>query len=1298
MDDIELKLKDADKKTDDLLSGQVNKFTVKSSSEVTVIEMEDLNFHFDSAVLLPDYGPSAPQPGTNEQNRITGLGVLFACFKQTEKKDFQQTILIAGHTDKKGSASYNLNLSQKRAENVFFIFMGKRSNWVESSNDKNQVEDVQQILKWISFNFQFECDPGSITNSMNQDTENAILNFQKRYNIDFVNLKIHQSKFSRAFTKIDEDGKVGKQTWGAFFDMYTLELLIVMGINEDGLNEERAKLQFVKKQPPNPAPVIGCGENHPASEAKTEDENPVDRRVEILFFDEGEEPELKCHPAKFQCIKSKCDLYPKGFFNRNPVPADPLPLPSGIAVRVHLKFIYKTPEGAERTFPKGFPFTLKFGDNSEELHSLDSDDGTIFLQVLREKKTFTIEFKFSEINYIAQPSDDSKKDELVPESKIKDKIKSGFKVFSLPLQWNLKNSTWELSPSVPDFDTTEKQFKDLDNLSVENIGSEASPIKTILDPHWQFLKFSYFDRFLKTKLNLPSITLEGFHNSASTSVVNIRSNWQTKDEESQCIPWILRDIKRPDKNVLIQFRSLVDTFIESSGTSSSPSRKYVTKNLAATSDPGLNEGSSIDRDFKKAEAARLTFYDIPKLWKSKNYFAKLSGGKGNPPSKVGKFEDLVSEITSNDKPLIFSLDDIILTDKDLNPIKWVPDNKPENRVSIFCNTFSHSGPNSNDLSSEGLFKPDGKAFIDSTNTPKTFTSNNLGFFTQLPADEKTRNYISDYPDWTRLVITQGNFFEAFDKRTVEGKGDVVGARAAASLIDVFSSSTTFVPPRKERPRVPPPVPPPGKGEFAEVQALFEQDHVTISQIGRYDMIRLRCCDIDTDGATELSACIVYLRQFFNFNSNIPTSLNPNAKPLNLTGNAAKDWVETAILNLLRRWNGPDITTSPATTFNPGAAFILPLNPAEKKFKSKIIWFSQDLPKEKSHFEIAIYDDKTKPGPGGVRGFMRSSVGEGVLGQTDNTPLFKVTMPDKTTRFFGGFFTFAHEVGHGGSLMDEYIELTASGGVCGFDSNSPGSPFKIDDQAIMRANRQVRARHYWHIAEWFRQLDEKKIEYKINHGTHDYFIPHHSNEPHKNFIGHPLVEKNDQEFGDHGKFNIFFYPLGKEEYSNKVLPGIVGKLGAGDFDGIIIVLIKMEFDFPIKDSTKIDNFLKGIDSRIFARFHTNLKIGVNGNVGGKKFNRIFLHFSPRYFAKNYSTTVRNDTNEHIIIKVKNTGKGEWDSGLFSSKHKLFYPLDSLDTFTDFFGNMMGLADGTLGNAASYEPIAKKVIPDAKVFSL
>ena len=127
---------------------------------------------------------------------------------------------------------------------------------------------------------------------------------------------------------------------------------------------------------------------------------------------------------------------------------------------------------------------------------------------------------------------------------------------------------------------------------------------------------------------------------------------------------------------------------------------------------------------------------MPKLWKSAKYFTQLSGGKEKPPAKVGKFEDLAAETTTNEKPLIFSLDDIILTDKDLNPVKWIPDNKTENRISIFCNTFSHSGPRRMIFHRKDYLNPMAKLLLI-LQFPNTFTGNNLGFFTQLPKDEKT---------------------------------------------------------------------------------------------------------------------------------------------------------------------------------------------------------------------------------------------------------------------------------------------------------------------------------------------------------------------------------------------------------------------------------------------------------------------------------------------------------------------------------------------------------------------------------
>lgn len=1279
MDDVEFKLKDADKKLDDLISGKLNKFTIQSGSVVTVIEMEDINFHFDSAVLLPDYGPTAPQPGTEEQNRITGLGVLFACFKQAEKTEFKQKILIAGHTDKKGGEFYNLTLSQKRAENVFYMFIGKRKDWVKSSDDKNQIEDIQQILKWISFNFQYDCDPGEVNNSMNTETKSAILNFQKRYNIDFVDLKIHQNRFSRTFTKIDEDGKVGKQTWGAFFDMYTLELLIVMGIDEDGLNEKRTNLDFVEKKKPNPAPIIGCGENFPASEAKTENENPVDRRVEILFFDEGEEPELKCHPQKFNCIKSKCDLYPKGFFKRNPVPVDPLPLPSGIAVRVHLKFIYTNADGTERAFPKGFPFILKYEDNSTEQRTIDSDNGQVFLQILREKKSFTIEFKFSELNYIVQPSESTKKDELVSQSEINKKIQARLKAFSLPLQWNLKNSTWELSPAVSNFDDTEKKFKNLDDLSIENIGSEASPIKLKLDPHWQYIKLLYFDRWLKKKLSLPSVVIEAFRDKTSESgSAEIISNYITHTEASQCLPWILQDTSKPDNNILLRVRTKDSTFIESSGDASNFTRKLVTQGTASTNtDVGLNIGESVNINFNFANAFRLRYYDLPKMWKSSKYFCQLSGGKDQPAQKVGKFEELASEKTEDEKPLIFSLDDIILTDKNLNPLNWKPDEHLGNRIIIFSNAFARTGDQKDNLTSEGIYKPDGDAFIGGK-TPHNFTSNKLGFFTQLPKDEKDRNYISDYPDWTRMIITQGNIFDIFDKRTEEGKSDVIGARAGVRIFDVFSSANTFKPPDQNRSRVPPAI----KSSFCDVQPFFEQAHEVYGHIGRFDLIRLRCCDVDSDRETEMGACFVYFRFFFNFNKS--TDVPDDSTQFNIPEPDRKDWVQKATINLLRRWNGPDETSDgSAVSLNPGNVEIISSDTSKLKFKAKIIWYAQPFLQEKSHFDLGIFkhNDPHKS----VRAYMRSSDGSGVLGKSDNVPKSN------------GWFTFAHETGHGGSLVDEYIEQTTptsfpfASWLDGFDCNSPGSPFSPDVQAIMRRNREVRNRHLWQCAEVFRNLDSKHFDYKIKYAGFEYFIPHHSDEPIKNYVGWPDKQQLDCELGTHGRFSLFLYPLGKEKYSEDIIPGKIGKNIS--CDGLFILLIKLKFDFPTNNSTKIHNTLNNYQSLIEVKY--NYKFGIK-DKNSSIYNNTLLYFSLRYYADDYSATDPSDDDEHIKIKIKDSGQPEWDSGLFSSDYKLFFPLDKPALFPKYFANMIGLADNTENNPASYLPIVNKLIPNAEVF--
>lgn len=59
---------------------------------------------------------------------------------------------------------------------------------------------------------------------------------------------------------ISVDGIVGKQTWGAIYDIYQYNLAFELGEDFDGLKSLRELVEFL----PTKNPYIGFGEHHPA--------------------------------------------------------------------------------------------------------------------------------------------------------------------------------------------------------------------------------------------------------------------------------------------------------------------------------------------------------------------------------------------------------------------------------------------------------------------------------------------------------------------------------------------------------------------------------------------------------------------------------------------------------------------------------------------------------------------------------------------------------------------------------------------------------------------------------------------------------------------------------------------------------------------------------------------------------------------------------------------------------------------------------------------------------------------------
>jgi len=109
------------------------------------------------------------------------------------------------------------------------------------------------------------------------------------------------------------DGDVGELTWGAIFDCYELALRLELGEDAGGVAGLRSKLKFVDSD----RKALGFGERFPVEELGVDQfRSQLNRRVELLFFDPGEEPNL----ADAEADPDTAELYLPGNFERTALP------------------------------------------------------------------------------------------------------------------------------------------------------------------------------------------------------------------------------------------------------------------------------------------------------------------------------------------------------------------------------------------------------------------------------------------------------------------------------------------------------------------------------------------------------------------------------------------------------------------------------------------------------------------------------------------------------------------------------------------------------------------------------------------------------------------------------------------------------------------------------------------------------------------------------------------------------------------------------------------------------------------
>ena len=304
-----------------------------SGPKVHFIELDDTLFRTNSAVVLPE--GEAPSTKEEQHQSLTSISGFALILRLNEERPGKK-LFVAGHTDSSAGDEFNQKLSQERAECALSVLVGDREQFKTLCQGRHRVGDYKQILSWVSRTFaDFNCDPGKIDDNAGTASE-PVKRFQTAYNANREALGISQPS-------IDVDGSVGEQTWGAFFDLYELALAEELGETLEAVAELRKLLVFVDEE----RKALGFGEHFPVEELGVDNfRSQTNRRVELLLFDAGEEPDL----PHAESDPETSDLYLPGFYQRGPLPLRP----GGAKPHMELTVLLFRPAGAR----SGVGYTL----------------------------------------------------------------------------------------------------------------------------------------------------------------------------------------------------------------------------------------------------------------------------------------------------------------------------------------------------------------------------------------------------------------------------------------------------------------------------------------------------------------------------------------------------------------------------------------------------------------------------------------------------------------------------------------------------------------------------------------------------------------------------------------------------------------------------------------------------------------------------------------------------------------------------------------------------------------------------
>jgi hypothetical protein len=298
---------------------------------VAILEMEDVLFHLNSAVMMPSAPAGASShDGDDEalqaqQERASGVAALALVYRQFEF-DPGKRILVVGHTDTSGGIRMNFELSQQRADGVAWLLVGNGDEWAEVSATRHTIEDYKQIMQYFAQRNGWDCNPGEINNHWNDATETAVRRYFARVAPDEDEAIVGQitSSPQKAWPA---------RAWRVTYDLYEQLLCETLAVDRPELWRRQAGVFFLSHD----QRTLACGESFPIDDRERDNyRSQRNRRVEILFFNRDDDVRIEC-PDDTHRVHTEDECPLRDVYRIRPGYIDPNDMH---AVAYHMRFKY----------------------------------------------------------------------------------------------------------------------------------------------------------------------------------------------------------------------------------------------------------------------------------------------------------------------------------------------------------------------------------------------------------------------------------------------------------------------------------------------------------------------------------------------------------------------------------------------------------------------------------------------------------------------------------------------------------------------------------------------------------------------------------------------------------------------------------------------------------------------------------------------------------------------------------------------------------------------------------------------